>query len=239
MNLVNFSHEGIMIKYVTILFAIIFSSCAVISTSQFETAQTIGEGNWQIGLGGGLGRDVSSGIFLSSNVHNFTLPISEGYVLVGVTPNIDVGVKTWLAGFNFGEKVSGKFQLSPDDAKFFFAFAPALSLIRANASTNTDQLSGDFSAWSVHLPILWSTNTSKIFSLYGGFQYVYTHLSLKDWDGVYKSSDHHSPGFTVGFQFKAGPVVFMPECSFLLIRDFVSDLNFFVPFPNFGVGSIF
>ena len=228
-----------MSKLFICILAIVFSSCAVISTSQFETAKTLGEGNGQIGFGGGFGRDVSSGIFLSSDVESFPSPIIEFYGQTGVTPSIDAGIKMWIAGGGVGVKGSGKFQLSRDDAKFLFAFAPALSWTGSGTSTDVNGKSGHISATSVHLPLLWSTNTSKVFSLYGGFQYVYSHISLKDWDGNWKSFDHHSPGFTVGFQFKAGPVVFMPECSFVFIHDFVSGLNFFVPFPNFGIGFNF
>lgn len=228
-----------MIKYLACALSICITSCAVISTSQYETAKTLGEGNSQFGLGAGMGRDVSSGIYTDSNVNNFPTPIMEFYGKSGFSERVDGGMKMWISIGGVGVKGHTKFQITPAATKFHLAFAPGISWTGTDITANETDHSVFVSAVSAHIPMLWSAHPSPHAAMYGGFQFIYSHISVKDWNGEKKKYDQFSPGFTFGFQFLLGPVALMPEFSLYHMKDFLSGTALFVIFPNVGIGFNF
>ncbi len=227
-------------KYLTNLFlGLVFSSCAVISTSQFESAKTLEEGQAQFGVGVGMGREVATGLFFGSDKENFPSPIIEFYGKGNIASRIDAGLGWWLSSGSVGVKGSMKFQLSNNDSKYHVAINPGISWTGSDFETNINDKSGHVSAVSAHVPLLWSAHPSKMFAVYGGFHYIFTHVSLQDENGLNRYRDLHTPGFTFGLQGNFGPVSLMPEFSVYSVRDFILSRSQIVFFPNFGLAFNF
>ena len=220
-------------------FSFALSSCAVISTSQFETAKTLKEREGLIGAGFGMGRDVSTGIYFNSDAQNFPSPIIEIFGRTSIDKHVDAGLKWWIATGIIGIKGSGKFQLTPDDAKMHVAFAPGISW----TGSDIEEIDGDHTAYasatSFHVSMLWSAHPSKTLSVYGGFHYVYSHIATKKWNDERRAFDLHSPGLTFGIELNVGPVSLMPEFSVYRAYDFILGSPLFVVFPNGGLAVRF
>jgi hypothetical protein len=229
--------EALRVGLALLATAVLVSSCAVLSSSQYDTARTLGKGKAEWGVGTGLGRDIGSGAYLPTDDVNVPVWIIESFARYGFTDRVDAGVKMWISIPSIGILGNGKFRLTGDSSRIQIAVAPGISYTGSQVESPKFGYHDLASGWSFHLPLIFSVHPSMHAAVYWGLQYTFSSVTLHD-RGLTKSV--HSPSLTLGMKLSpGGGFSIYPEASVYRVSDLLLGRSLFVLLPNLGLSLTF
>ncbi len=223
---------------ISIYLVITLSGCAVVSVSQHQGAEPLGEGAVRITGGIGLGRDMAEGTIYAPDQDedsdfSYGFPLFEAGIGVGITETIDLGGMLWTSIGSAGLRTYGKFSFHSPPSKTYYAFAPAI------VYNQTDEY--NYRLIGVEVPLLVSYRATSTVAFYGsGRVHLYT-MSIDDpslTDGR-ESFFLAMPGITTGIQLGPQGLKLTPEVSTFFIYDRIRESGSIRFFPNIGLSIRF
>lgn len=238
----------IFLSCIIFTFFIMLSGCAVVSVSQHQTAEMLGEGTVRVTGGVGVGRDLAEGTTYSPEMDEdseimYGFPLFEVGLGVGVTEKLDIGGMFWTGLGGAGLRTYAKFAIPSTGAYTSYAFAPVLVYSNTEGERtvfgDTDEF--DYLLLGLELPLLISYRATSGVSFYGSGRVHLYNLAIDDpgfTDGR-ESFFIAMPGVTGGIQLRAAGIDITPEVSAFYIYDRIKESGTVRFFPNFGLSFRF
>ncbi|GEM_PF-1831897 len=229
---------------ITLYLTFTLAGCAVVSVSQHQTAETLGEGSVRVTGGIGFGRDIASGTIYAPEDDEesdlqYSFPLFEVGMGIGITERTDIGGMLWTSIGGAGVRTYGKFALSTVGAKTQYAIAPGIVYNNTEGErtifNQTDEYK--YTLLGLELPLMMSYRASSVFSFYGSGR-VHLYSVWIDDPRLTEGREFFflaMPGITGGIQLRAGPIELTPEVSTFFIYDRVKGSGSVAFFPNIGL----
>jgi hypothetical protein len=223
--------------------------CAVVSISQHQTAELLGEGNVRITTAVGLGRDLAEGTIYEAGTDeegeggDYTVPLFEAGIGIGITEKLDLGGMFWASLGSGGVRTYAKFALPSSSQTTHYAFVPGLVYQNSDGERtifdSTDKY--NYRLLGLEIPILFSYRASRAVSLYGSGRVHVYNLSIED--PIYTDGRESffiaMPGLTGGIQIRGAGIDITPEVAVFYIYDRIKESGSLRLFPNFGLSFRF